>query len=54
MILNETLEKRFIALFIIIRFNDNQNIFYAFYWMKGNVVNMNLLKIPKIFIERLK
>lgn len=43
-----------IALFIIIRFNDNQNIFYAFYWMKGNVVNINLLKIPKIFIERLE
>lgn len=45
-----------IALFIIIQFNDNQNcnIFYAFYWMKGNVVNINLLKIPKIFIERLE
>lgn len=51
MILNETLEKR-----LIIQFNDNQNcnIFYAFYWMKGNVVNINLLKIPKIFIERLE
>lgn len=56
MILNETLEKRLTLLFslsfdlMIIKISFTHFIGT----MKGNVVNINLLKIPKIFIERLK
>lgn len=58
MILNETLEKRLTLLFslsfnlMIIKIAISFTHFIG--TMKGNVVNINLLKIPKIFIERLE
>lgn len=55
MILNETLEKRLTLLFLSFDLMIIKISFTHFIeTMKGNVVNINLLKIPKIFIERLE
>lgn len=58
MILNETLEKRLTLLFLSFDLMIIKISFTHFIGtMKGKAlqfVNINLLKIPKIFIERLK